>query len=72
MATYDYKCESCGQTFEIVHSIKESPRTKCPDCGKNSLKRLISTGIGAIFKGAGFWCNDRKKSISGSITDRVD
>jgi hypothetical protein len=31
---------------------------KCPKCGKNTLKRLIGTGAGLIFKGSGFYITD--------------
>jgi predicted nucleic acid-binding Zn ribbon protein len=31
---------------------------KCPECGKDKLKRLIGTGAGIIFKGSGFFCTD--------------
>jgi predicted nucleic acid-binding Zn ribbon protein len=31
---------------------------KCKQCGKNSLKRLIGTGAGVIFKGSGFYETD--------------
>ena len=49
---------------------------KCPKCGKSSLKRLIGTGAGVIFKGSGFYQTDyrsdsykqavRKESDTGS------
>jgi putative FmdB family regulatory protein len=60
MAIYDYQCDACEQKFEITHSMKDAPRTKCPGCGKNTLKRLISTGIGLVFRGTGFWSTDYK------------
>ncbi|MDD5458771.1 MAG: zinc ribbon domain-containing protein [Phycisphaerae bacterium] len=35
-----------------------SPLRKCPKCSKMSLKRLIGTGAGIIFKGSGFYQTD--------------
>lgn len=58
MPTYEYLCDHCGQTMEIFQSITESPRKKCPQCGKQKLKRLLGTGAGVIFKGSGFYQTD--------------
>jgi len=58
MPTYEYECQKCGETVEIFHSMSESPRSKCPSCGKDGLKRLIGAGSGFIFKGSGFYITD--------------
>ena len=58
MPTYDYLCESCGHGFEKFQSITARTLRKCPECGKNQLKRLIGTGAGIIFKGSGFYETD--------------
>lgn len=58
MPTYEYECKKCGHSFEILQSIKDSPLKKCPECGENSLKKIISGGAGLIFKGSGFYLTD--------------
>ena len=58
MPTYDYQCAACGHAFEQFQSITAAPLKKCPGCGKLKLKRLIGTGAGLIFKGAGFYETD--------------
>jgi len=58
MPTYDYRCKDCGHEFELFQSMKESPKRKCPECGKNGLERLIGSGAGVIFKGSGFYETD--------------
>ena len=58
MPTYDYKCQNCGHAFEKFNSIMAAPIKKCPVCGKNTVKRLIGTGAGIIFKGGGFYETD--------------
>jgi putative FmdB family regulatory protein len=59
MPTYDYICNTCGETFEIFHSIKDDPLTDCPkDQCQGNLKRKIGTGAGIIFKGSGFYETD--------------
>ena len=58
MPTYEYLCESCGHEFEQFQSITAGPLRKCPNCDRNSLKRLIGSGAGVIFKGSGFYQTD--------------
>jgi len=41
--------------------MSEKPLLECPECKKNSLKRLIGAGSGIIFKGSGFYVTDYKK-----------
>lgn len=58
MPTYEYQCSACGNKFEAFQSITAKPLKKCPNCGKNSARRLISAGAGVIFKGSGFYETD--------------
>lgn len=60
MPTYDYKCDKCGHEFEVYQSMKDDKLTVCPGCGESTLKRLIGTGSGLIFKGSGFYLTDYK------------
>ncbi|MFA6438154.1 MAG: zinc ribbon domain-containing protein [Bacteriovoracaceae bacterium] len=68
MPTYDYKCSECEHLFETMHSMKDDPLTKCPECGKETLVRLIGSGSGMIFKGSGFYLTDYKNTSSGSAS----
>jgi len=58
MPTYDYRCDECGHELELFQSFSESPKKKCPACGRLKLKRVIGTGAGIIFKGSGFYETD--------------
>jgi len=58
MPTYDYRCDACGHELELFQSITESPKRKCPECGKQKLQRVIGTGAGIFFKGSGFYETD--------------
>lgn len=62
MPTYEYRCEACDHEFEQFQLITASPIRKCPECGKNKVKRLISKGAGIIFKGSGFYQTDYRSS----------
>ena len=61
MPTYEYECSACGHTLEELQSFSENPLTKCPQCKKAKLRRLIGAGAGIIFKGSGFYETDYKK-----------
>ena len=61
MPTYEYECDACGHSFEILQSITDAKLRKCPKCKKLKLARLIGTGAGIIFKGSGFYETDYKK-----------
>jgi len=65
MPTYEYSCEKCGGTFDLVQSMRDTPLQECPKelCqqkkwGHGKVKRLIGTGAGLIFKGSGFYITD--------------
>lgn len=77
MPTYEYKCDACGNAFEKFQPITSAPVRKCPKCGKNKVRRLISAGGGMIFKGSGFYITDyrdagykeKAKADSGTASD---
>jgi len=65
MPTYEYLCEKCGQTFEAFQSMKDEPLKICSKelCrqegwGQGTVKRLLGTGAGLLFKGSGFYITD--------------
>lgn len=45
MPTYEYRCSGCGHGFEIVQSMKDKTKRKCPQCGKNRLERVLGTPL---------------------------
>ena len=63
MPNYDYECQKCGHRFEVFQSMNDPKLTDCPDeaCG-GSVKRLLGTGGGILFKGAGFYQTDYRSS----------
>ena len=59
MPTYDYRCDTCDETFEVFQSMTARRLRKCPDkkCD-GRVTRLLGTGAGLIFKGSGFYETD--------------
>jgi len=73
MPTYEYKCMDCEEVFEVFQKMTDEPLRECRVCG-GELKRLISGGMGIIFKGSGFYTTDYKNSSHKSFDskDRKD
>jgi putative FmdB family regulatory protein len=65
MPTYEYRCRDCGHTFEEFQSMSAEPLKACPNCKKETLKRVFSSSSGMIFKGAGFYQTDYKGTGGG-------
>jgi putative FmdB family regulatory protein len=43
MPTYDYKCNSCNETYDVFHKVREVMEdVVCPHCGSVDHTRLIS------------------------------
>ena len=59
MPTYEYKCSQCEELFEFFQKMSDEPIKTCPVCN-GELNRLISGGMGVIFKGSGFYTTDYK------------
>jgi putative FmdB family regulatory protein len=56
MPTYEYECKKCGH-FEHFQRITDEKLKRCPQC-KGTVKRLLGSGAGIIFKGTGFYQTD--------------
>lgn len=68
MPTYEYECMHCGHTFEAFQKMSDKPLSDCPKC-KKPVKRLISSGVGIIFKGSGFYATDYRKKPKGTKSE---
>jgi len=64
MPLYEYKCDKCGTTFEVIQKLAEPPVKKCPQCG-GSVKKIISPPA-LQFKGSGFYITDYAKKAKPS------
>jgi len=61
--TYDYVCQSCGRSFEVVHGIHATRPTVCEVCGGELRKALSTPAI--VFKGSG-WAKKDARTASAS------
>ena len=65
MPTYEYRCTNCEEHLEVVQSFSDDALTKCPNCGKKTLRKVFSP-VGIVFKGSGFYKTDSRSSSSTS------
>ena len=70
MPTYDYICNDCEKMYEYFQSMSDAPIKECPECKKNSLRRVISGGTGLIFKGSGYYLTDYKNKKTQSSENK--
>jgi len=54
MPVYEYQCGACEFEFEREQRISDEPIKKCPKCGKQKVKRLISR-TSFVLKGGGWY-----------------
>jgi putative FmdB family regulatory protein len=59
MPFYEYECAACRYYVEVLQKITDAPLKKCPSCGKQQLKRLISAPVFRL-KGSGWYETDFK------------
>ena len=70
MPVYAYRCESCGVHFERHQSFTDPALKRCPECNKNTLRKVIGP-VGVVFKGSGFYATDNR-STSGLSTPKSE
>jgi putative FmdB family regulatory protein len=59
MPFYEYECLHCGFRDEVLQKISDKPLTRCPSCGKQGLKKLMSAPVFRL-KGSGWYETDFK------------
>jgi len=57
MPLYEYECDACGERFERIQKFSDPPVDVCPNCGKKTVRKLVSSPA-IQFKGSGFYIND--------------
>ena len=71
MPIYEYKCQNCGHYFEVLQRISAEPLCACPECKKNSLKKLVSAPNFRL-KGDGWYETDFKKENQKNLAEKKE
>ena len=70
MAIYDFRCLSCGATFEAAFPIQAANRSpSCGLCGSLDTRRIFSMP-GVIYKTEGFTKIDSGERFESQLTPR--
>jgi putative FmdB family regulatory protein len=59
MPIYEYQCVKCHHHLEALQKMTDKPLRECPECGKHSLKRLVSAPMFRL-AGSGWYETDFK------------
>ncbi len=74
MPFYEYKCSSCGYEEEVLQKISDKPLKKCAECGKPTMKKMVSAAAFRL-KGGGWYETDfksgEKKNVAGDAKDKA-
>ncbi len=69
MPLYEYQCESCGVTFEVIQKFSDPAVETCRNCG-GRVRRLLSAPA-IQFKGSGWYITDyARKGMTGADRDK--
>lgn len=63
MPLYEYKCNSCGDVFELIQKFADEPLTTHEKCG-GAVERLVSAPA-LQFKGTGWYITDYARGGNG-------
>ena len=68
MPIYEYECRGCSERHEFIQKFSDSPKRKCPSCGKLRLRKLISAAAFHL-KGDGWYVTDFRDKGKGKSKD---
>lgn len=61
MPIYEYQCQSCGTSLEVLRKISDAPLVDCPECKEPELRKKVSAAAFRL-KGGGWYETDFKTS----------
>ena len=64
MPTYEYRCDRCGENFEVFQKFTDKPLRRHPQCGGQVEKVFHARGV--VFKGSGFYATDSRAKAKAS------
>ena len=56
MPLYEYRCTSCGYSFEKIQNFSAEPERECPKCHGVLIRPVTAPAL--RFEGAGWYVND--------------
>ena len=59
MPIYEYRCDACGDSFDVLQRMSDDPLVTCEKCG-GTLRKVLHP-VALHFKGSGFYTTDYGK-----------
>jgi putative FmdB family regulatory protein len=56
---YEYRCDECGDSFDVLQRMSDDPLVTCEKCG-GTLRKVMHP-VAIHFKGSGFYTTDYGK-----------
>jgi putative FmdB family regulatory protein len=63
MPIYEYRCDACGRTSEVIQAVNDPPLAACPHCG--GAVRKLASAPAFQFKGSGWYATDYARKGAG-------
>lgn len=71
MPIYEYECRSCGHSFDLIHSYKDTDDKPCESCQSPDTYKVIHSPA-VQFKGEGFYVNEASKDAKEAIKRKFE
>ena len=70
MPIYEFECQACKKSIEIIQKINDAPPTKCEHCGQENqmTKKIASAGF--RLSGSGWYETDFKTGKKKNLADK--
>lgn len=65
MPIYEYSCESCGNTVDVMQKVNDPGPAQCQSCGKQGTMKRVVSRTSFVLKGGG-WYSDLYSSVKKS------
>ncbi len=70
MPIFDFKCEVCGCSKELLRKISDPILTECPECRKETFKKQVSAPSFQL-TGSGWYVTDFKNKTK-DVTSKTE
>jgi putative FmdB family regulatory protein len=69
MPLHEYKCQSCGKTFEVIQKFADEPLKTHPECG--GIVEMLFSAPAFHLKGTGWYATDYGKGNGKSKSEEA-
>ena len=70
MPIYEYQCENCNHSLEIIQKVDDPPPTDCPSCEFPRLRKKVSA-VAFRLSGGGWYETDFKTGDKKNLVGEV-